>query len=208
MSGQHAGSRTDLATEPVRRASSDSAILRADPATHYVVRPSPTALDRGPLSPAALNAAVILLWLVSRTAGLPVGPEPWEAEAVGTADLLCSGLEVVLIALLVVSIRRPAAEESPSFTNVQRRLVVVGALAVAAVTVTALADTDPSRHGHHHSAHSALGYEIGDSRLVGGFGPSLHLDQVEGSFDEPGLGVGTTHGWVRIIEPTSPIRLG
>ena len=110
MSGQHAGSRTDLATEPVRRASSDSAILRADPATHYVVRPSPTALDRGPLSPAALNAAVILLWLVSRTAGLPVGPEPWEAEAVGTADLLCSGLEVVLIALLVVSIRRPAAE--------------------------------------------------------------------------------------------------
>ena len=58
------------------------------------------------------------------------------------------------------------------------------------------------------TAHAALGYEIGDSGLVGGFGPSLHLDQVEGSFDEPGLGVGTTHGWVPIIEPTSPIRLG
>jgi hypothetical protein len=130
---------------------------------------------------AALNAAVILLWLVSRTVGLPVGPEPWEAEAVGTADLLCSGLEVVLIALLVVSIRRSAGEESPSLTKVQRRLVVVGALAVAAVTVMALADTDPSRMGHHHSAHSALGYVVGDSRLVGGSGPSFHLDQIDGS---------------------------
>jgi hypothetical protein len=128
---------------------------------------------------AALSAAVILLWLVSRTAGLPVGPEPWEAEAVGTADLLCSGFEAALIALLVVSIR-PATEESPSLTNI-RRMIVVGRLVAAAVTVMALADTDPSRHGHHHSAHSALGREVGDSRLVGGSGPSLHLDQVEGS---------------------------
>ena len=61
MSGQHAGSRTDLATEPVRRASSDSAILRADPATHYVVRPSPTALDQGPLSPTG-SCADAALW--------------------------------------------------------------------------------------------------------------------------------------------------
>jgi hypothetical protein len=76
---------------------------------------------------AALNAAVILFWLVSRTAGLPVGPEPWEAEAVGTADLLCSGLEAALIALLIISIR-PAAEESPSSTNVQRRMIVVAGL--------------------------------------------------------------------------------
>ena len=157
---------------------------------------------------AALNAAVILLWLVSRTVGLPIGPEPWKAEAVGTADLLCSGIEAVLIALLVVLTRRPAAEESPSLTKVQRRLVVVGALAVAAVTVMALTDTDPSRISHHHSAHSALGYEFGDSRLVGGSGPSLHLDQVEGSFDEPDLGVGQRTGWVRMIEPASPVRLG
>jgi hypothetical protein len=42
---------------------------------------------------AAMNAAVVGLWLVTRTTGLPVGPEPWEAEAVGTADLVCSGLE-------------------------------------------------------------------------------------------------------------------
>jgi hypothetical protein len=88
----------------------------------------------------------------------------------------------VLIALLMISIRRrPAAEEPPSRTNVQRRMIAVGALAVAAVTVMALADTNPSRHGHHHSAQPALGQEVGDSRLVGGSGPSRHLDQVESS---------------------------
>jgi hypothetical protein len=94
---------------------------------------------------------------------------------VGTADLLCSRLEAVLIVLLVLSVGRPAAEESPSLTKVQLRMVTVGALAAAAVTTAALADTDPGRMGHLHSAHSAqhsaLGNNVGDSRLVGGSGP-------------------------------------
>lgn len=134
---------------------------------------------------AALNAAVILLWLVSRTTGVPVGSESWEAEAVGTADLLCSGLEAVLVALLAISIRRPVAEDIPSLTRVQRCMVAVAAVAVAAVTIAALTDTDPSRHGHHQSAHSAwpsaLDHHEEDSRLVGGSGESLHPDDVEGS---------------------------
>ena len=46
---------------------------------------------------ATLNAAVIGLWLVTRTSGLPVGPEPWQAEAVGTADLVCTGPEAVVV---------------------------------------------------------------------------------------------------------------
>jgi hypothetical protein len=37
---------------------------------------------------AAGNVAVLVLWLVSRTTGLPVGPEPREAEPVGTADVM------------------------------------------------------------------------------------------------------------------------
>jgi hypothetical protein len=105
-----------------------------------------------------MNAAVIGLWLVTRTTGLPVGPEPWEAEAVGTADLLCSGLEAVVVVLLMVTVQRPDVHESVALTQVQRRMVAVGALATAAVTVVALVANPPVfGPGHHsHAAHSVL----------------------------------------------------
>jgi hypothetical protein len=105
---------------------------------------------------AALNAAVILLWLVSRTIGLPVGPEPWQAEAVGTADLVCSGLEaaVVVLLLLLLTARQADLQESTALTKVQLRMIAVGALATAAVTIAALA-AHPPTIGHPHHSHSA-----------------------------------------------------
>ena len=33
------------------------------------------------------SLAVVALWIVSRTSGLPLGPEPWRPEPVGTLDL-------------------------------------------------------------------------------------------------------------------------
>ena len=97
---------------------------------------------------AAMNAAVIGLWLVTRTTGLPVGPEPWEAEAVGTADLLCSGFgggggrAARAHGASDLDVR-----ESAALTQVQRRMVAVGAVAAAAVTVAALA-AHPPVFGH------------------------------------------------------------
>jgi hypothetical protein len=120
------------------------------------------AMERGPLPAprlyAAVNAAVIGLWFVSRTTGLPVGPEPWGAEAVGTADLLCSALEAVVVVLLVLTVRRPQAQESAAPTKAQRRMVAVGAVAAAAVTVAALAANPPvfGHAPHLHGDHSAL----------------------------------------------------
>src|SRR5690242_182681 len=43
-------------------------------------RPSRTLLALAAVG----NAAVIALWTASRTVGLPVGPEPWKPEAIGT----------------------------------------------------------------------------------------------------------------------------
>jgi hypothetical protein len=118
------------------------------------------AMERGPLPVpglyAAVNAAVIGLWLVSRTTGLPGGPEPWVAEAVGTADVLCCALEVVVVVLLVLSVRRPQVQGSTTLTKAQRRMVAVGAVAAAAVTIAALAATPIVFHGHHsHEVDSA-----------------------------------------------------
>jgi hypothetical protein len=43
------------------------------------------------------NAAVLALWAVTRTVGLPVGPETWHPEAVAPPDVLASLLEVTVV---------------------------------------------------------------------------------------------------------------
>jgi hypothetical protein len=104
---------------------------------------------------AAVNAGVIGLWFLTRTTGLPVGPEPWQAESLGTADLVCTGLEAVVVVLLMLTARRPHVQASTALTKVQLRMIAVGALATAAVTVAALTANPPSVHGHHsHSTDS------------------------------------------------------
>ena len=46
-----------------------------------------------------LAGGVAVLWLVSRTVGLPVGPDTWQPEAAGVADVAATALEA-LIALM------------------------------------------------------------------------------------------------------------
>jgi signal transduction histidine kinase len=43
------------------------------------------------------NGSIVGLWLVTRTLGLPVGPQPWQAEAVGGFDVLATALELALV---------------------------------------------------------------------------------------------------------------
>jgi hypothetical protein len=49
------------------------------------------------LAGAVGNAAVIVVWIVSRTVGLPLGEEAGRAEPVGFADALSTAYEVVLV---------------------------------------------------------------------------------------------------------------
>jgi hypothetical protein len=43
------------------------------------------------------NTAIALLWLASRTTGVPIAPVPWEPEPVGAADLLATLSELVIV---------------------------------------------------------------------------------------------------------------
>ena len=137
---------------------------------------------------AAMNTAVIGLWVVTRTTGLPVGPEPWEPEAVGTADLLCSALEAAAAVLLMVMVRRPDVHESAALTKVQRRMVAVGALVIAAVTVAALVTNPPAfRQGRvPHAAGSAMKREPATSG-----GPMSSDRQVQSSVKQKPMTVPT-----------------
>jgi hypothetical protein len=59
----------------------------------------------GPLSRRLLvagavgNGALALVWAISRTAGLPLGPHPWQPEAVGAVDVLATLDELLAVAL-------------------------------------------------------------------------------------------------------------
>jgi hypothetical protein len=46
---------------------------------------------------AVANAATIILWVLTRTVGLPFGPQPWRAEPVGTLDLISTVLELAIV---------------------------------------------------------------------------------------------------------------
>jgi hypothetical protein len=53
------------------------------------------------------SASVVVLWLVSRTTGVPVGREPWRAESFGGLDVLASLAELVTVVGCVLHLRVP-----------------------------------------------------------------------------------------------------
>jgi hypothetical protein len=83
-----------------------AAVLQAMWAVRVCIRPSRALLVVG----AAGNAAVILVWALSRTAGLPIGPEVWRPEAISMLDLIATLLEVALVvgASVLLNRREPA----------------------------------------------------------------------------------------------------
>ncbi|HEX4654764.1 MAG TPA: hypothetical protein VH274_03360 [Mycobacteriales bacterium] len=52
------------------------------------------------------NAAIVMLWAVTRTVGIPLGPAAGDVERVGVLDLLCAGCEIGVVTLCVVAIRQ------------------------------------------------------------------------------------------------------
>ncbi len=51
---------------------------------------------------------IIALWLMSRTTGVPIAPEPWRPETMGFADVAATLLEAISCLLFILRLRRPA----------------------------------------------------------------------------------------------------
>lgn len=64
---------------------------------------------------AVVNAGIVLLWLVSRTGGLPVGPHPGVPESTGPLDAIATGCEVMaVVGALVLRSRDRGRRGGPS----------------------------------------------------------------------------------------------
>ncbi len=85
------------------------------------------------LACAASSVGSLLLWLFSRTIGIPFGPNPGVAESAGLADVAACALQVLTLVVAVTLLfwRTPIRRSGPSL-NVGRLLLV------AVVAVTAL----------------------------------------------------------------------
>lgn len=94
---------------------------------------------------AAGSLLLLGVWVMSRTTGLPLGPQAWAAEPVGRADLLCVALESVVALGALILLRRPTAGLAPAGPLAVRGVLSGVALAVLATTGVAVAAP-----GHHH----------------------------------------------------------
>jgi hypothetical protein len=100
------------------------------------------------------NAVVILVWLISRTIGLPIGPEAGAPEPAAFIDVLSTILEVGIVAGTAMLVRR--GRPTPSNPGLPVRLGLAGlviALAVLTTWSVAAGATSGGEHDIDHGGH-------------------------------------------------------
>jgi hypothetical protein len=104
-------------------------------------RPTPWLLKVGAVG----SVLVALLWAVSRTSGLPIGPEPWTPEAAGAIDVISTADEL-LTALIAASLLTGLPRGAQA-----ARAFRFAALA-AGVLLILLSSLSPILNGHSHAS--------------------------------------------------------
>jgi hypothetical protein len=86
------------------------------------------------------NAAIITLWILTRTVGTLVGPDPHTAEPVGVPDAVASGLElaIVLAALRGATARRSSRKLAWSVGGITLVLTTMALLSVMGVAAAVI----------------------------------------------------------------------
>lgn len=92
-----------------------------------------------------INLGAVLVWAMSRTVGLPIGPESWIPEAIGFSDILATSFEIGIIGLMLPTLLRERFgralnEQMP----IQRAFVLSAFLVVAVGLLTAMALVPPA----------------------------------------------------------------
>lgn len=95
---------------------------------------------------AALCALPLAVWLLSRTVGLPFGPERWTPEAVGLADVASGLIELGGLLLAVVLVARPVRLSRDALRTVMIAVVAVTAIGLGGSGIAQLDVTVGSSH--------------------------------------------------------------
>ena len=126
-------------------------------AVGVIVRPSRRLLLVGLVG----NALVILVWLTSRTTGLPIGPEAGAPEPAAFIDVLSTILEVAIVAgtatLLLRGRPAPSVRRLPVWLGLAGLVVVLAMLTTWSVAAGANSEGEQGvDHGVHDGAASAI----------------------------------------------------
>jgi hypothetical protein len=82
-----------------------------------------------------VNLGAVGVWVMSRTTGLPIGPEPWEPEAIGALDVAASALELIVVACSLVFVApRIRAFSTSARVRSGWLLSAIGSVVVIAIT--------------------------------------------------------------------------
>ena len=84
---------------------------------------------------AAGNLAIALTWTVSRTVGLPFGPDRFEAEALGLKDVLATADELGIVLLVGLLLLRRGERPAPTWVVVVAWFMVAESVVAAMVAV-------------------------------------------------------------------------
>jgi len=87
-----------------------------------------------------VNVGAVAVWVWSRTTGLPIGPEPWDPEAIGPLDVAAALLEVILAVCALALVMRWSRNGLASL-DVPRRAtwIVSGVCTAVVILITAAA---------------------------------------------------------------------
>jgi hypothetical protein len=85
---------------------------------------------------AVVSVLVVMLWAVSRTIGLPIGPEPWSPEPLGAIDSIASGDEAFLALLVILQL---SAGSAGALLRRLRQVATAGGLGLVLLSSLALA---------------------------------------------------------------------
>jgi hypothetical protein len=99
------------------------------------------------------NALVVVVWLTSRTIGLPIGPEAGAAEPAAFVDVLSTILEIAMVAGTAALLLR--GRPAPSVRGVPVRLGLAALVIVLAVLTTWSVAAGANPEGEHGMDHGA-----------------------------------------------------
>jgi hypothetical protein len=102
----------------------------------------------------ALHAAILLIWILSRTVGLPLIPGAETVASFGVADVVANTFSIAVVAVAIVAVTSHRSAETVSVPP--RTFVAIRAVTLAgAVLLTVVALSVPHEHGHDDAEGSA-----------------------------------------------------